>query len=139
MIAILSSSLERQARIAEQNADRVAALGDRVDAMGEKVSAEIGEAMRHQTKVLSALVLIALVLLGGAAGVSFMGDGFGVSIGTANAKEADDKPSVELDLESSDLGPDADPVAVDRDSDLSVGPSSMAEVDEFVETGPQID
>lgn len=95
--------------------------------------------MRHQTKVLSALVLIALVLLGGAAGVSFIGDGFGVSIGTANAKQADDEPSVELDLESSDLGPDADPVMVDQDSDRSVGPSSRTEPDEFVETGARID
>jgi len=88
MIALLSSSLDRQARIAESNADRVAALGDRVDAMGEKVSAEIGSAMRHQTKVLSALVLIALVLLGGAAGISFVGDGFGVSVSTASTKSS---------------------------------------------------
>lgn len=130
MIDLLSASLERQARIAEQNNDRVGALGDRVDAMGEKVSAEIGAAMRHQTKVLSALVLISLVLLGGAAGVSFMGDGFGVSIGTDTVRAEESLDSVAT--------PDEDSTVI-RVEDLPTDPldeRGMASVDSpALETG----
>lgn len=109
MITLLSASLERQARIAEQNNDRVAALGDRVDAMGEKVSSEIGAAMRYQTKVIGALVGLAIMLLGGAAGVGFMGEGYGVTVSTKEAMEAaaiEDEPIIVEGFDDTVMEPD---------------------------------
>ena len=98
--------------------------------MGEKVSTEIGEAMRHQTKVLSALVLISLVLLGGAAGVSFIGDGFGVSVSTAHAmKEAE--PAA-IDPIAAVEVVEADPLTAStlaEDSEKATGSAAFGEQD----------
>lgn len=138
MISLLSSSLDRQCRIAEQNAERVGKLGDRVDEMGEKISVEIGAAMRHQTKVLSALVLISLVMLGGAAGVSFIGDGFGVSIGTDKVSTPDEEQEEETSLD--EITPTEDsPVTIDPASVEVQDEPEMASVEPSVgETGNQI-
>ena len=80
MITLLSSSLDRHARLSEQTIERVEALGRRVDTLGDKVSNEIGSAMRHQTRMVALLVGLSLILLGAAAGVSFMGKGLGLDV-----------------------------------------------------------
>lgn len=135
MIELLSASLERQARISEQTAQRVESLGDRVDAMGEKVSVEIGSALRHQTKVVSGLVGLALILLGGAAGVGFMGDGYGVSVSTKSADHSDigilEDPVSEVDGLMAPPGPIVDGPFIEEGS---VSASVMEEEAVVVET-----
>ena len=77
LMHLLGASLERQIDASLETSRRVERLGDRMESsmsgMGAAIGSEIREGMHRQNRIALALIGLAIVILGGAAGVTFMG------------------------------------------------------------------
>ena len=135
LVDLLSDSLREQVAASNKTSERVDALSEKIDAMGERIASEVSRTMRWQTKVIGSLVALAIVLLGGAAGVNFVGETGTISFSTegfnSTADVSDDRaqdPPV-AGLEDSDaISESVDPIPDEidlTDPDLDSHPEPL--------------
>lgn len=78
LFRLLSQTVERQIEASHETAKRVEVLGDRVETsiagMGQAISTEIRSGMARQNTTMMVVLVLAIVILGGAAGVTFFGE-----------------------------------------------------------------
>ena len=78
VLKLLSQTVERQIEASHETARRVDRLGERMESglhnMGTAIGSEIREGMHRQNRMMLILLGLAIVIIGSAAGVTFMGE-----------------------------------------------------------------